>query len=225
MGSGMKNLQVKPLRIETISPVNYYYVPAAGGMRTSNFIGDIAMKYATLHQLGKLDYFHPTKFQPTYEELGKFPFWFTVAINEKMAFEEGKDTIYMKNMIRNTMQGIEYNGTSAFPGFKEGSKMYKNFYFQQPIKPGNVFYAYLITLGDDFQVPRVLRVGNNKTGMLKLQEYHGHEFRAVVNAYTIQNVMGKSIPKMDYIYTNHTVLQYFLLGMLKKEELYRIYEE
>ena len=219
----MKNLQVTPLRIETISPVNYYYIPAAGGMRASNFIGDIALKYATLHQMGEINYSSPTKFQPTYEELAEFPFWFTVAISEKMAFGEGNDTIYMKNMIRNTMQGIDYNGTNSYPGFREGSKMYKNFYFQQPIKPGNIFYAYLITTGDSFEMPRVLRVGNNKTGILTLQKYHEREFKAVINAYTIQNVMGKSIPKLDYDYMNHTVLQYFLLGMLKKEDLFGVY--
>ncbi|QRF75589.1 CRISPR type I-D/CYANO-associated protein Csc1 [Thermoplasmatales archaeon] len=219
----MKNLRLKPIRIETISPVNYYYIPAAGGMRTSDFIGDIALKYAALHQLGKMDYFYPTKFQPTYEELLEFPFWFTVAINEKMAFGGERDTIYMKNMVRNTMQGIDYNGTSSYPGFGEGSKMYKNFYFQQPIKPGNIFYTYLITTEDDFELPRVLRVGNNKTGLLKLQDYHGSEFRAVINAYTIQNIMGKSIPKFNYEYASHSVLQYFLLGMLSIQDLLKIY--
>ena len=48
----MKKLKAVPVEIETISPVNYYYIPAAGGMRSSDFIGDIALKYATLHQLG-----------------------------------------------------------------------------------------------------------------------------------------------------------------------------
>lgn len=219
----MKNLQVVPLRIEAISPINYYYIPAAGGMRTSDFIGDIALKYATLHQMGKVDYSSPTKFRPTYEELLEFPFWYTVAVNEKLAFGEGNDTFYMKNMIRNTMQGIDYNGTNSYPGFREGSKMYKNFYFQQPIRPGNVFYAYLISTESDFDVPSVLRVGNNKTGMLTLKESREGDFEAVINAYTIQNVMGKQIPPINYSYTNHAILQYFLLGMLKKKDVIDIY--
>ena len=219
----MKNLKVIPLRIEAISPINYYYVPAAGGMRTSSFIGDIALKYATLHQQGKIDYSSPTKFQPTYEELVRFPFWYTVAINEKLAFGSGEDTHYMKNMIRNTMQGIDYNGTNSYPGFREGSKMYKNFYFQQPIRPGNTFYAYLVTAEEGFELPMVVRVGNNKTGMITLQEYQGKEFSAVINAYTIKNIMGKNIPGKDYTYTNHTILQYFLLGMLTRDELFDVY--
>ena len=220
----MKNNKIIPVKIETISPVNYYYVPAARGMRSSDFIGDIALKYATLHQLGKLGYQYPTKFQPTYEELASFPFWYTVGISEKLAFGEGKDTIFMKNMIRNTMQGIDYNGTSSYPGFREGSKMYKNFYFQQPIKPGNVFYSYFITTEDFLELPVALRIGNNKTGILKLQEYHGHDFKAVINAYTIQNILGKEIPKLNYDYSNHTVLQYFLIGMLNREDLIGIYD-
>lgn len=220
----MKKLKTVPVEIETISPVNYYYIPAAGGMRSSDFIGDMALKYATLHQLGFLEYFKPTKFQPTYDELLNFPFWYTVAINEKMAFGAGKDTLYMKNMIRNTMQAIDYNGTNSYPGFHEGSKMYKNFYFQQPIKPGNLFYSYLLTSEDAPSLPMTLRVGNNKTGLIKLKEYTGREFMAVINAYTIQNILGKKIPEMNYDYSHHSILQYFLLGMLRKEDIVKIYE-
>lgn len=223
MNSGTKNLQAIPLKIEAISPIHYYYIAAAGGMRTSDFIGDIALKYATLHQQGKIDYSAPDKFQPTYEELNEFPFWYTVAINAKTAFGWGDDTQYMKNMVRNTMQGIDYNGTNTYPGFHEGSKMYKNFYFQQPIRPGNIFYAYLITTEDDFQIPGTVRVGNNKTGLITLEEYRGDNFSAVINAYTIKNIMGIDIPKRDYTYTDHAVLQYFLLGMFTKEDLLNVY--
>ena len=219
----MKNPRIIPIKIETISPVNYYYIPAAGGMRSSDFIGDIALKYATLHQIGRLEYFYPTKFKPTYEELLDSPFWYTVGISKKMAFGEGEDTIFMKSMIRNTMQGIDYNGTSSYPGFREGTKMYKNFYFQQPIKPGNLFYSYLITEENLFELPGALRIGNNKTGILKLTEYKGGNFSAVINAYTIQNILGKEIPKLKYNYANHTVLQYFLIGMLNKEDLINLY--
>lgn len=219
----MKSLRTIPLRIETISPIHYYFVPAAGGMRTSSFIGDIALKYATLHQQGELDYSSPSKFEPTYSDLLEFPFWFTVAVNERVAFGSGADTLYMKNMIRNTMHGIDYNGSNSYPGFREGSKMYKNFYFQQPIRPGNIFYAYVVTSDDNLELPTVLRVGNNKTGVITLEEFHERKFSAVINAYTLKSIIGKDVPQREYSYVDHTILQYFLLGMLNEDDLLRIY--
>lgn len=221
----MSEVNIIPFEIEVVSPINYYFIPAAGGMRSSNFIGDIALKYAMLHQMGELNYVSPTKFKPTYEELLKFPFWFTVAVNEKLAFGKGRDTIFMKNMVRNTMQGIDYNGTNSYPGFKEGSKMYKNFYFQQPLKPGNQFYVYFISKNGEAEVPSVMRIGNNKTGIITLRKHLGEPFDAMINAYTFRNILGKDIPNINYNYTNHVVLQYFLLGMLSRDEVSKAYAQ
>ncbi|MGC8656963.1 MAG: type I-D CRISPR-associated protein Cas5/Csc1 [Thermoplasmata archaeon] len=219
-------MEIIPIKITTLSPVNYYYLPAAGGMRTSDFLGDIALKYATLHQYGIMDYSEPTKFKPSYEELNEFPFWYSVAINEKLAFGQGNSTFFMKNMIRNTMQGIDYNGTNKFPTFKEGSTMYKNFFFQQPIMPNNTFFAYLIRSSKEFDIPEAVRIGTNKNGVLKIEKYIGNPFRGVLNAYTIEKIMNKKMPaNKEYEYTEHIVLQYFLLGFFTQDEILNIYEK
>ena len=218
-------MEIIPIKIENISPVNYYYIAASGGMRSSTFIGDIALKYSTLKQMGELDYPSPTKFKPTYEELNDFDFWFTVGISEKLAKGEGKTTQFMKNMTRNTMHGIDYNGTNKYPNAREGSTMYKNFYFQQPLLPGNVFYSYLISK-ENMDFPKVLRVGTGKTGVLKLSKMSASEnIQAVLNRYSIENIMGKKITHDGITFSEHLVLQYFLIGMYSMSKVGEIYEK
>lgn len=216
-------LEITLLEIENIAPINYYYIASSGGMRSSSFIGDIALKYATLKQMGELNYPSPDKFQPTYEELNEYNFWYTVAINEITATGEGNSTQFMKNLTRNTMHGIDYNGTNKFPNAKEGSTMYKNFYFQQPILPGNKFYSYLISKGK-MEIPKALRVGNGKTGILKIERLERSEnVKAVLNRYTIENIMGKKISPSGLSYTEHLLLQYFLIGMYSRKQLEELY--
>ncbi|KJE50062.1 hypothetical protein SE19_03110 [Acidiplasma aeolicum] len=209
-----------------ISPIQYFYIAAAGGMRTSNFIGDIALKYAFLRQMGLFKFPELNKTRPTYRELLEFPFWLTTAISEKMALESGNETVFMKNMIRNTMQGADYNGSNVDPTFKTGSLMYKNFFFVQPIKPGNVFYSYLLYDSEYFKnlkIPEVVRVGNNRTGMLKIARTNV-DIKAVINLYTVQNILGKHIEKKsDYV--SHLVLQYYLMGYYTKDEVVRAYDD
>ncbi|MGP6206919.1 type I-D CRISPR-associated protein Cas5/Csc1 [Cuniculiplasma sp. SKW3] len=217
-------MEITPLKIETISPVNYYYIAAAGGMRSSSFIGDLALKYAALKQFGLLEYPLPDKFKPTYEELNDFDFWFTVAVNEKIAFEQGSDTLFMKNMIRNTMHGIDYNGTNQYPNAKEGSTMYKNFYFQQPIRPGNLFYCYLISK-NRMEIPEAMRVGNGKTGIIKVSKLQSKNFGAVLNLYTIKKIMGLNISREDFPFTENLLLQYYLAGLFSVNEVEEIYAE
>lgn len=219
----MIKLEITLLKIENISPVNYYYIASSGGMRSSSFIGDIALKYATLKQMGELNYPSPSKFKPTYEELNNFNFWYSVAINEKIAKGEGNGTYFMKNLTRNTMHGIDYNGTNKFPNAREGSTMYKNFYFQQPILPGNVFYSYLISKSK-IEVPKALRVGNGKTGLLRLEKMENtNGIKAVLNRYTIENIMGRNISPEGLSYIEHILLQYFLIGMFSKEQIGELY--
>lgn len=219
----MTAVNVTAIKLKTLSPLNYYYIAAAGGMRTSNFLGDIALKYGVLHQMGYLDYPPPQKFQPDYKELNSFSFWFTVAVNEKTAFGNGKSTLFMKNMIRNTMQGIDYNGTNRFPNAGEGSTMYKNFYFQQPIKPGNEFYCFFISK-KEFDLPKAVRMGNGKTGILEITKTN-KEFRGVLNYFTISNVMKMQLPNHELTFTEHNVLQYYLTGMFSKDNIMEIYNE
>ena len=214
-------MNVTAIKLKTLSPLNYYYIAAAGGMRTSTFLGDIALKYGVLHQMGYLDYPEPRKFQPNYKELNSFPFWFTVAVNGKTAFGKGKSTLFMKNMIRNTMHGIDYNGTNRFPNAGEGSTMYKNFYFQQSIKPGNEFYCFLISM-KEFNLPKAIRMGNGKTGILEIKETK-EEFQGVLNYFTISNVMEMRLPDLQLTFTEHNVLQYYLAGMFSKENIAEIY--
>lgn len=219
----MIHMEITALKMESISPINYYYIAAAGGMRTSSFIGDIALKYAALKQMGKLEYPSPSKFKPTYEELNQFDFWFTVGVNEKTSFGSGQGTTYMKNMTRNTMHGIDYNGTNKYPNAREGSNMYKNFYFQQPISPGNIFYSFMISK-NKIEIPATLRVGTGKTGILKLSTINPNDMRAVLNRYTIENIMGKHLPLDNSSFMESLVLQYFLVGMYSANQIRDLYE-
>jgi len=219
-------MKILPLKMTAISPIQYFYIAAAGGMRSSNFIGDIALKYAFLRQMGLFNLPEPGKSKPTYRELIDYPFWLTVGIPGKMAYGTGNNTIYMKNMIRNTMQGADYNGSNTHPLFKTGQLMYKNFFFVQPLKPGNTFYSYLLydkRYFNPFKLPEVVRVGNNKSGMLKIEKCNG-DFRSIINIYTIKNILGKKLKINKDEYISHLVLQYFLMGYYLKEEVLDVYE-
>ncbi len=218
-------MKIIGLKMKAISPLQYYYIPANGGMRTSPFIGDIALKYAFLRQLGEFIIPDPKKTKPTYEELNNFDFWITVAIPEVMAFGNGKDAKYMKNMIRNTMQGIDYNGSNEYPTFKTGSSMYKNFFFVQLLAPGNEFYSYLIyneNRYNDFKIPEAIRVGNNRTGILKIEKCN-KDFRAALNMYTLNNIMKKKVYNDNRDFHFHIIVQYYISGFYNKDEVVRIY--
>jgi len=219
-------MKILPLKMTAISPIQYFYIAAAGGMRSSNFIGDIALKYAFLRQMGLFKLPEPGKSKPTYEELMDYPFWLTVGISAKMAYGAGDNTIYMKNMIRNTMQGADYNGSNVHPLFKTGQLMYKNFFFVQPLKPGNTFYSYLLydeRYFNSFKLPEIVRVGNNKSGILKVDKCNT-DFRAVINLYTIQNILGKILKMNKNEYVSHLVLQYFLMGYYSRSEILDAYK-
>lgn len=219
----MIKMEIQLLRLEAISPIQYYYSASDKGMRTSSFVGDIALKYSFLHQIGELSYNEYNKLQPNYSELNNYNFWFTVGINENLS-KGGRDTTeYMKNMFRNTMQGIDYNGTNVYPSFKTGSLMYKNFFFVQMLKPGNVFYSYLLS-EEKLRIPDALRVGNNKTGILKVsKEEFNPKIFCVINLYTVMNIMKRKPPVRQYSYKEHLILQYALAGYLKPEEAGEIY--
>jgi CRISPR-associated protein Csc1 len=222
---GSDKMNILPLKITSISPIQYFYTAAAGGMRSSNFIGDIALKYAFLRQMGLFSLPEPGKSKPTYKELNDFPFWLTVGIPGSMAFKNGKSTVFMKNMIRNTMQGADYNGSNVHPLFKTGSLMYKNFFFVQPIMPGNVFYSYLLfddSYFNKLKLPEVIRIGNNKTGMAKI-ERSINNFNAVINRYTLKNIINHEPKEYKNQYSSHLVLQYFLSGYYSKDEVLNIY--
>lgn len=210
--------------METISPLNYYYIAAAGGMRSSSFLGDIAIKYGMLRQMGYLNYPNPEQFQPNYKELNQYDFWVTVGVNEKVAFGKGASTAFMKNMTRNTMHGIDYNGSNKFPNAKEGSTMYKNFYFQQPIKPENKFYCFLLTR-EEFKLPDIIRMGTGKTGMVRIKRAKTKNFNAILNYYTLTNIIGLELPKKDLSFAEHLVLQYYLAGFFSNEELPYVYSK
>ncbi|MHB1470827.1 MAG: type I-D CRISPR-associated protein Cas5/Csc1 [Thermoplasmataceae archaeon] len=216
-------MEIQPLRLEAISPIQYYYSASDKGMRTSSFIGDIALKYSFLHQIGELSYNRYDKFQPDYAELNNYNFWFTVGINETLSKNGENSTVYMKNMLRNTMQGIDYNGTNVDPTFKTGSLMYKNFFFVQMLKPGNIFYTYLIS-EEKMEIPKALRIGNNKTGILKVsKDSFNPEMLCVLNLFTVNNIMKRKLPSYRFTYREHIVLQYALAGFLKPSEVAQIY--
>ncbi len=220
-------MRVTGIKLTVLEPVNYYYQPSGRGNRSSTFIGDIALKYAMLHQLGEGELPEPDRFVPNYSELKKYNFWFSVAVPGYMAGIDNNYTEFLKQIIRNTMQGIDYNGSNQHPAIKVGQVMYKNFYFQQPIKPGNQFYAFFVDDGQ-WNLPRVLRVGTGKTGVLRLETMDPSKLKGFINLYTLNNVLQinkEKIHNRQFEFSEHAVIQYFVVGPVTEEEFQEIYSE
>ncbi len=222
-------MNIQKLRLITLSPLNYYYTEAGSGMLPSNFIGDIALKYALLHQLGLDNFFQPGKRNPTYQEdLVPYKFWFTVAMPPFFSIGKGESTPELTKPIkRNTMQGIDYNGTNVHPLVRTGSIMYKNFYFQQFIKPGNIFYSILISK-EHLELPQVLRLGTGKTGMVKIEIVENIDIKPYINLYTIKNILKKDeiykrLSKREFTYFEHFLLQYFVVGPVSMKDIEESY--
>lgn len=227
--NGKCDMIVKKIRFTVLSPINYYYIQAGRGLRTSQFIGDIALKYSLLHGLGLHDFPIPGKSKPTYEELKEFNFWFTVAMPPFYSLGEGSsEPVLMHPIYRNTMQGIDYNGSNSHPKIRTGSIMYKNFYFQQYIKPGNHFYSFFLS-DEKIELPEALRVGTGKVGLVLLEEMpSSFDLNGYLNLYTIQNVLGKKEEAKHILEDNlpfyeHVALPYFVVGPLTEKSLGDIY--
>ncbi|WP_153280205.1 type I-D CRISPR-associated protein Cas5/Csc1 [Thermoplasma sp. Kam2015] len=220
-------MRVRGIKLTAIEPINYYYQPSGRGNRSSQFIGDIALKYAMLHQLGIDNIPFTNRFKPEYEELKRYNFWFSVAVPGFMAgLDEGNIELF-KPLIRNTLQGIDYNGSNVHPAIKVGQVMYKNFYFQQPIKPGSKFYAIILDDGK-WPLPQVLRVGTGKTGVLKIEEIEPEGIKIYINLYTLRNIISLDINKLQNIkmeFSEHVVLQYFIAGPINIEQFISLYLE
>lgn len=219
----------KKIRFTVLSPLNYYYIQAGRGLRPSPFIGDIALKYSLLHGMGLHNFNIPGKTQPTYEELAEYRFWFTVAMPPYYSTGNGdSEPSLMHAIYRNTMQGIDYNGTNAHPNIRTGSIMYKNFFFQQHIKPGNQFYAFFLS-EDEIKLPEALRVGTGKVGSVRVDEIeHPFDMQGYVNLYTIQNILGKKefgekFLDRDFQFREHVSLPYYILGPVDLPSLEDVY--
>jgi len=222
-------MRIRKIRATVISPINYYLIQGGRIERPGNFIGDIAIKYAILHQIGIGEFFKVSCYKPDYRELTEYDFWPTVAIPEGFDRNDFSDLpILMKPMIRNTMQGIDVDGSNTHRKINTGSIMYKNFYMQQFIKPGNVFFFYIVDNGN-LDIPSVLRVGTGKVGALKMEEVPYSHMNAFVNLYTVKNILGKlvefnSLNSMNFPFSQHISLPYYIVGPLNSEELLvRIY--
>lgn len=216
------------VEIRLISPLQYLSDQSAGGMRTAPFIGDIALTYSMAHGMGMMDYPPADRFKPHYEEIMNLPFLFTVAVPETLVKYGEWSAEYMKQMTRNTMLGIDYNGTNAYPGYKVGSNMYKNYFFVQMMKPSEefVFRAALILRDESFKnLPSALRVGNAKTGILSLSyKDSSPEDGFYINRYTVENIFEKSIPRWDFENVYHPVHQYQILGPVSEENVISLFE-
>ena len=210
-------MRIRKIKLTVISPINYYFIQGGRIERPSSFIGDIALKYSLMHQLGIGNFFEISSFKPNYEELVSYNFWFTVGVPISFDYGDFSQTpVFMKPMIRNTMQGIDVTGSNTHPNIKVGSIMYKNYYMQEFMKPGNVFSAYLIDDGQ-IEMPNTLRVGTGKVGLLKLEEMPYDKLNAFINLYTVKNILKKNeiaqkLSLFEYGYTEHIALPYYIMG-------------
>lgn len=222
-------MKIFNVELKLIAPLQYYSTQSAGGMRTAPFIGDIALTYAMAHSMGFIDYPPLDRFKPNYGEILEFPFLFTVAVPDSLSKYGEWTAEYMKQMTRNTMLGIDYNGTNMYPGYRVGSNMYKNFYFVQMMKP-SIDYAFntgLIIKDNNLSIlPNALRVGNSKTGILSLTYRESKPNSTYyINRYTVENIYGKNLPDMDFETIYHPVHQYHILGPVSQENVLSIFEQ
>jgi CRISPR-associated protein Csc1 len=216
------------VELKLIAPLQYYSTQSAGGMRTAPFIGDIALTYSMAHSMGIIDYPPADRFKPDYREITDLPFLFTVAVPESLLKYGEWTAEYMKQMTRNTMMGIDYNGTNTYPGYRVGSNMYKNFYFVQMMKPSNdfTFNVGLILKDDNFSfLPNALRVGNSKTGILSLSYRETNpNFNYYINRYTLENIYEKKLPDLNFETVYHPVHQYQIFGPISGEQVLSVFE-
>lgn len=221
-------MKIVNVEIRLIAPLQYLSNQSKGGMRTAPFIGDIALTYSMAHSMGMIDYPPANRFQPHYEEIVDLPFLFTVAVPDSLLKYGDWSAEYMKQMTRNTMLGIDYNGTNMYPGYRVGSSMYKNFYFVQMMKPSNdfTFIAALILKDDNFtSLPSALRVGNAKTGILSLSYRESLQgFDYYINRYTVENIFGKKLPEWDFETVYHPVHQYQILGPVSADNVLSLFK-
>ncbi|AAT42591.1 type I-D CRISPR-associated protein Cas5/Csc1 [Picrophilus oshimae] len=212
--------------ITNISPVQYYTVQSSGGMLTGPFIGDLALDYASAYSLGELDYHKLDMKRPNYNEIKNFSILWSVAVPENVIKNNIFSVNYMKMMYRNTMLGIDYNGTNLNPAYRVGSYMYKNFYFVQPIRPGNKFYAAVKTdLGIE-KLPAALRVGNGKTGLLKIKykSVNMEDLNNIyINLFTIKNIFNKDF-NVDNLHIYYVLNHYVMAGPVTGGVMHELYK-
>jgi len=220
-------MKVYDLELMLLSPLQYYGIQSRGGTRTPPFIGDIALTYAMAHQLGIYDYPDPSNFKPSYKkEIPLFNFLFTVSVPISLIENNMWAPIYMKQMYRNTMQGIDYNGTNVFSGNETGSSMYKNFFFTQSLKPGynNKFVGGFIAFDEHILPINTLRVGNGKTGVVKITYRESNRSsQFYINQYTVENIFDKKLPNINYKNIYYPIHPYKILGPINESELNSIF--
>ncbi len=171
-----------PIKATCLSPLQYHSVQAARGTKTAPIVGDIALSYALNDRMGILDYKRVGNLKPHYEELMEGSYLSTVLY--------GEDVHYLPTLTRNTMQGIEVDGSNRDPRIKESGNMYSNFFFIQPINAGSTFKGFVFT-EDGKDIPPAVRVGNQLQCLLKLEIVDEKDVdKGWVNLYTLQHILG-----------------------------------
>ncbi|MEM4058624.1 MAG: type I-D CRISPR-associated protein Cas5/Csc1 [Thermoplasmata archaeon] len=220
-------MKIYDIELTILSPIQFYGIQSRKGTRTPPFIGDIALTYAMAHQLGIQNYPDPSNFEPLYKnEMKQFNFLFTVSVPISLIENNIWAPIYMKQLYRNTMQGIDYNGTNVFSGNETGSSMYKNFFFTQSLKPGydNKFIGGFISFDEKIIPIDTLRVGNGKTGVVKLTyKESDNSSLFYINQYTVENIFEKKLPEISFKNVYYPFNPYKIMGPITKEQLKSIF--
>ena len=195
-------------------------------MLTGPFIGDLALDYATAYYSGDIDHHKLDIKKPDYDEIKNFSTLWTVAVPESRIKNNTFSVRYMKMFYRNTMLGIDYNGTNLNPLYRVGSYMYKNFYFVQPIRPGNKFYAAIKTDLNIERLPSALRVGNGKTGLIRVNYKKIGKIEDLnnvyINLFTIKNIFRKNVKANDL--QMYSILNnYIIAGPIKGDDMHELY--
>ncbi len=222
-------MKIKAIKIKLLNHL-FYHTEISNGSITGGFLGDLALTYALNKALNSDATIYEHRLKPAYEEIKDFGYYFSIAKPVKQVKQKGNKSAkyiftgkpvrtgsYTRNTLFNTdgfydIKSIEKSGKSPF----------KNLIHTQGVALGNEFVTLLISK-EEIEIPKTLRVGNQKETLLELSEipFDNTDNDFWLNAYTLKVVFDNLKTAMDisveengtanyqYILENYALLKGF----------------
>jgi len=224
-------MKIKAIKIKLLNHL-FYHTEISNGSITGGFLGDLALTYALNKALNsKASVYEYSRLKPEYQEIKDFGYYFTVGkpvkLTETKGYKQQAKYIHLGQPIRTG----SYTRNTLFntDGFydiksieKSGKSPFKNLIHTQGVALGNEFIALLISK-EDIEIPKTLRIGNQKETLLELSEitFDKTDNDFWLNAYTLKIVFDNLKTAMDisveengtanyqYILENYALLKGF----------------
>ena len=221
-------MKIKAIKIKLLNHL-FYHTEISNGSITGGFLGDLALTYALNKALNSNANIYEHRLKPNYEEIKDFGYYFSVGKPVKISTQKNKSDKYIfagkpartGSYTRNTLFNTDgfYDAKSIE---KSAKSPFKNLIHTQGVALRNEFTTLLISK-DDIEIPKTIRVGNQKETLLELSEIPleqtDNEFW--LNTYTLKVVFDNLKTAMDisleenetvdyqYILENYTLLKGF----------------